>query len=387
MTQHHPRFSTTRDSQNKFSTFHAQLSCSRIPSNIAVPSVNTTFAYSQRNCTCRPSSSHRCVQSSPKAFLVRCCRGKNARVVTRLVGFMWHLPLIISFPVVSCSGRSSVSERWVVGIAQAKMRKPFCLKVTLPPRCCNHSPGTALLLPFCCFTFLALALTARTPLLATVSAVNATLANIEAARILLIPVKTLLSFAEDLSARSGCTSINMFSTCFARCLFVHLSECSSLHPSTCLVSNLGLYPSACPCDESIPNLCPALGSAPPWTVGSCCWTVLLPQLPSLMTLKPIEAPREDVEMRNDEDEKPLEAEMPSLRMNPKSATNREKQEHEDSGHAVNSNWCAACVEGRGVGGHHRTELSDKKERETTTPIVAFDHGFNARRRRHISKSD
>ena len=42
--------------------------------------------------------------------------------------------------------------------------------------------------------------------------------------------------------------------------------------------------------------------------------------------EPIKAPREDIEMRNDEDEEPLEAEVPRARMNPKSL---EKQEHED----------------------------------------------------------
>ena len=38
-------------------------------------------------------------------------------------------------------------------------------------------------------------------------------------------------------------------------------------------------------------------------------------------------------------------------------------------------WCAACVEGRGVGGQHRTELLEEEERDGTTPIVAFDYGI------------
>ena len=62
-------------------------------------------------------------------------------------------------------------------------------------------------------------------------------------------------------------------------------------------------------------------------------------------------------------------------MNPKNPTSREKREHEDSGHAVCRNWCAACVEGRGVGGQHRIELLEAEERERITPIVAFDYGF------------
>ena len=62
-------------------------------------------------------------------------------------------------------------------------------------------------------------------------------------------------------------------------------------------------------------------------------------------------------------------------MNPKNPTSREKQEHEDSGHAVYRSWYAACVEGRGVSGQHRVELLEEEERERTTPIVAFDCGF------------
>ena len=69
-------------------------------------------------------------------------------------------------------------------------------------------------------------------------------------------------------------------------------------------------------------------------------------------IESIEASREDVEMGNDRDEEPLEAEVPRARMNPQSPTSPEKQEHEDSGHVVYRNWCAAFVEGRGVGGQH-----------------------------------
>ena len=77
-------------------------------------------------------------------------------------------------------------------------------------------------------------------------------------------------------------------------------------------------------------------------------------------------------MGNDEDEEPLEAEFPRTIMTPKNPTSREKQEHEDSGHAVCRNWCAACVEGRRVGGQHRIELLEEEERENTTSTVAFD---------------
>ena len=64
-------------------------------------------------------------------------------------------------------------------------------------------------------------------------------------------------------------------------------------------------------------------------------------------------------------------------MNLKNPTNREKQEHEDSGHAVYRSWCAACVEGKGVGAQHRIELLEEEERERTTAIVAVDGFFMA----------
>ena len=55
--------------------------------------------------------------------------------------------------------------------------------------------------------------------------------------------------------------------------------------------------------------------------------------------------RADVEMGNEEDEELFEAEIPRVRLNPKNPTSREKQEHENSGHAVYRSWYAACVEG------------------------------------------
>ena len=60
-------------------------------------------------------------------------------------------------------------------------------------------------------------------------------------------------------------------------------------------------------------------------------------------------PREDVRMGIDEYEEALEAEIPRVRMKPENPTNREKQEHEDSGHAVCRGWCAACVGGKRSG--------------------------------------
>ena len=61
--------------------------------------------------------------------------------------------------------------------------------------------------------------------------------------------------------------------------------------------------------------------------------------------------------RNEEDEEPWVSEIPRVRKNPKNTSSREKQEHEDSGHAVYRSWCASCVEGRGADGQHRIELT------------------------------
>ena len=87
-------------------------------------------------------------------------------------------------------------------------------------------------------------------------------------------------------------------------------------------------------------------------------------------------------MENDDEEELVEAEVPRGRMNPKHSTSREKQEHEDSGHAgymlFTESCCAAYVEGRGIGGQHRIELLDEEKRKRATPIVAFSHGLMTR---------
>ena len=61
-------------------------------------------------------------------------------------------------------------------------------------------------------------------------------------------------------------------------------------------------------------------------------------------------------------------------MNPKNPKSREKQEHDDSGHAVYRTWCVAFVEGRADGGQNRIESLCEEERERTTPTVALDDG-------------
>ena len=53
--------------------------------------------------------------------------------------------------------------------------------------------------------------------------------------------------------------------------------------------------------------------------------------------------------RNRKEEESLEAENPTVEMNPKNPMSRAEQEHENCGHAENRNWCASCVEVRGVG--------------------------------------
>ena len=74
-------------------------------------------------------------------------------------------------------------------------------------------------------------------------------------------------------------------------------------------------------------------------------------------------------------------------MRPKNPTSREKQEHEDSGHVVYRSWCAACVEGRGVGGQHRIELLEEGARERTIPMVSFLRLLDTGECRHVSNSD
>ena len=66
-------------------------------------------------------------------------------------------------------------------------------------------------------------------------------------------------------------------------------------------------------------------------------------------------------------------------MNPKNPTSREEQEHEDCGRAVYKSWCAACVEGRGVGRQPQAEPLEEEERERTTPMEAFGCGFLTQR--------
>ena len=98
--------------------------------------------------------------------------------------------------------------------------------------------------------------------------------------------------------------------------------------------------------------------------------------------------RADVEMGNGEDEEPLEAEIARVRMNPKNPTSRERQEHEDSGHVVYRSWCAACVDGRGVGGQHRTKLLEEQERAKDDSDCSFRLWFSdAGKRRNVPNSD
>ena len=88
--------------------------------------------------------------------------------------------------------------------------------------------------------------------------------------------------------------------------------------------------------------------------------------------------RAPVEMGNDqdEDEEPWEAVISRVRTNPKNPTNRENEEHKDSGHVVYRCWCAACVEGRGVGRHLQVEpLKEEEREETKSSWVSFDWLF------------
>ena len=99
-----------------------------------------------------------------------------------------------------------------------------------------------------------------------------------------------------------------------------------------------------------------------------------------LTLRHLNCPLEDVEMMNDE---PVQSEVSMARLSPTNPTSREKQEHEDSGHGVYSNGCAASVECRGS-----ELLAEEEDRERTTPSVAYDYGFHDTGNcRHFVKSD
>ena len=91
-------------------------------------------------------------------------------------------------------------------------------------------------------------------------------------------------------------------------------------------------------------------------------------------VEPIEAHREDVEMRNDEDEEPLEAEVLRARMNTR-VPPVERNNNMKILDMLSADVVVLLVSKVGSGGQHRIELLVEEERERTTPIVAFDHGF------------
>ena len=89
-------------------------------------------------------------------------------------------------------------------------------------------------------------------------------------------------------------------------------------------------------------------------------------------------------MRNDEDEESLEAEVPRAKMNPNNPTSREKQEREDSRHAVDRKWCAACVGSPGDGVQHQLVMMNEEEKARTTSDLVSRH---KKTHTHISNSD
>ena len=77
--------------------------------------------------------------------------------------------------------------------------------------------------------------------------------------------------------------------------------------------------------------------------------------------EPIGESRADVEMGNEEDEEPLEAEIPRVRMNPKNPTSREKQQ----GHAVyRSLVCCLCRRWRCTAKRERRVVNGKVPQHT-----------------------
>ena len=79
----------------------------------------------------------------------------------------------------------------------------------------------------------------------------------------------------------------------------------------------------------------------------------------------MEESRADVEAGSEEEEeedKSLEPEIPTVETNPKNLMRKEQQEREDCGHAVYRNWCVACVEARGVGRQFQLEPLEEEEK-------------------------
>ena len=99
-------------------------------------------------------------------------------------------------------------------------------------------------------------------------------------------------------------------------------------------------------------------------------------------IEPIGESRADVYMGNDEDEELLEAEIPSVRMNP---TSREKQEHEISGQIVHKNRCAALCRRVLV---DNIELNWRKKKEKSHyDCSLLLRLLDTRKRRHVTHSD
>ena len=73
------------------------------------------------------------------------------------------------------------------------------------------------------------------------------------------------------------------------------------------------------------------------------------------------------EEEEEEEEESLESEIPTVGTNLKNPMSRSEQERQDCGHVVYRNWCAACVEARGVEGQPQVEPLEEEERKRTTP--------------------
>ena len=86
-------------------------------------------------------------------------------------------------------------------------------------------------------------------------------------------------------------------------------------------------------------------------------------------IEPMVDSRADVQTGNEE--RILRSKSPTVEMNPTNPMSRAEQEREGCGRVVYRNWCAACVETRGVGRHFQVEPLEEEERERTTPNGSF----------------
>ena len=71
----------------------------------------------------------------------------------------------------------------------------------------------------------------------------------------------------------------------------------------------------------------------------------------------------------------MEVQLCKARRAPNALSNAEIEQHEASEHAVYRSWCKHCVNARGEGEQHRTQVLDPTDSEVQIPTVSADYGY------------